>query len=138
MLEKVQESKRVTHARLLETTVAALEGRRLSVAFPTPTLARQFMTACTSTRCATRCARCWAPTSRWSACPGPAREAPRRRAGARRPGPARVPPPVHEGFAPGDEAAPDDPDAPVERGEDAALRLVERALGGRVLGTIGD
>jgi hypothetical protein len=50
---------------------------------------------------------------------------------------------VHEGFAPGDEAVPEDPDAPPPpesalRGEDAALALVERELGGRVVGTSGD
>jgi len=46
---------------------------------------------------------------------------------------------VHEGFAPGDEAADDDgSEPPVERGEDAALRLVQQALGGRVLDRRGD
>ena len=41
----------------------------------------------------------------------------------------------------GDEAVPEDPDAPpppeAARGEDAALRLVEQELGGRVVGTVG-
>jgi hypothetical protein len=56
--------------------------------------------------------------------------------------PGRPPAPVaHEGFAPGDEAVPVDPDAPPPpdtalRGEDAALALVERQLGGRVVGTV--
>jgi hypothetical protein len=49
----------------------------------------------------------------------------------------------HEGFAPGDEAVPEDPDAPpaVDRslhGEDAALRLVESELGGKIVGTVGE
>ncbi|MCW2572423.1 MAG: polymerase subunit gamma and tau [Frankiales bacterium] len=48
-------------------------------------------------------------------------------------------PPPHEGFAPGDEAVAEDPDAPpaVDRsmqGEDAALRLVESELGGKIVG----
>ncbi|MCW2723092.1 MAG: hypothetical protein JWN35_13, partial [Frankiales bacterium] len=51
-------------------------------------------------------------------------------------------PPAYDGFAPGDEAAPEDPDAPqsdrVLHGEDAALRLVEQELGGKVVGTLGD
>jgi DNA polymerase-3 subunit gamma/tau len=50
-----------------------------------------------------------------------------------------APPPPHEGFAPGDEAVAEDPDAPpaVDRsihGEDAALRLVESELGGKIVG----
>jgi hypothetical protein len=44
---------------------------------------------------------------------------------------------VETGFAPGDEAVPDDPDAPrpepAPRGEDAALRLVVDQLGGKVV-----
>jgi hypothetical protein len=50
---------------------------------------------------------------------------------------AAPPPPAYDGFAPGDEAAPEDPDAPqpaaAANGEDAALRLVESELGGRVV-----
>lgn len=49
--------------------------------------------------------------------------------------------PAYAGFAPGDEAEPEDPDAPQpERtvaGEDAALKLVTEQLGGQVLGTAG-
>jgi DNA polymerase-3 subunit gamma/tau len=50
---------------------------------------------------------------------------------------------VHEGFAPGDEAVAEDPDEPqppaaARHGEDAALRLVESELGGRVVGTAGE
>jgi hypothetical protein len=60
------------------------------------------------------------------------------RPGGGRP-PAPVPPPVETGFAPGDEAVPDDPDAPAPepapRGEDAALRLVVDQLGGKVVST---
>ncbi len=80
------------------------------------------------------------PSSTSSASPGPAATAPAAAAaaGARRPA-VPPPPPAVDGFAPGDEPADDDgPAAPAERGEDAALRLVEQALGGRVVGTIGD
>ena len=52
------------------------------------------------------------------------------------------PPPEETGFAPGDEAVPDDPDAPpaerAPRGEDAALRLVVDQLGGKVVSTSGE
>ena len=48
--------------------------------------------------------------------------------------------PTYDGFAPGDEAEPEDPDAPApERsvgGEDAALKLVAEQLGGTVVGTL--
>ena len=59
------------------------------------------------------------------------------------PGAGPAAPPPHEGFAPGDEAEAEDPDAPrvVDRsmhGEDAALRLVESELGGRIVGTVGE
>ena len=50
--------------------------------------------------------------------------------------------PAYDGFAPGDEAEPEDPDAPPppERvhSEDAALSLVQSELGGRVMKTIGE
>jgi hypothetical protein len=57
--------------------------------------------------------------------------------------PAAAPPPAAEGFAPGDEPAAEDPDAPPPpdagpHGEDAALRLVESELGGKVLDPAGD
>ena len=56
-------------------------------------------------------------------------------------GPAPQAPPAYDDFAPGDEAVPEDPDAPPPpeevRGEDAALRLVQSQLGGRVVSTSG-
>ncbi len=166
ILLRVKESKRVTHARLSETTVAALEGTRLSVSFTTPTLARQFaegvhvdvlkealrevLGADLSVVCVSGGSPGGGSGGRRSSGRGgssgpPDASRPGRQSGlggsggpggdASRP----VPVPPHEGFAPGDEAADDDGgDVPVERGEDAALRLVERALGGRVVGTIGE
>ncbi len=50
--------------------------------------------------------------------------------------------PRYDAFAPGDEAVAEDPDAPAPAaavsGEDAALRLVQSELGGRVVGTTGE
>ena len=145
VLQKVKQSKRVTHARLSETTVAAVEGRRLSVLFTTPTLARQFSEGVhievlrealrevlgvdLEVVCLPGVSTAPAPVGQRPAGQRPAGSGP---VGS---GPASPPQtPVHEGFAPGDEAADDDgSEPPVERGEDAALRLVQQALGGRVL-----
>ena len=145
VLQKVKQSKRVTHARLSETTVAAVEGRRLSVLFTTPTLARQFSEGVhievlrealrevlgvdLEVICLPGVSTAPAPVGQRPAGQRPAGSGP---VGS---GPASPPQtPVHEGFAPGDEAADDDgSEQPVERGEDAALRLVQQALGGRVL-----
>jgi len=158
VLEKVKESKRVTHARLSETTVASLERGRLSVSFTTPTLARQFsegvhvevlQEALREVLGADLVVVCvWGPShlpppGGPGASPGPApRPAPSGTAAAsasRAPSPAAGRPAAeHEGFRAGDEAADEDSDVPVERGEDAALRLVEQTLGGRVLGTIDE
>ncbi len=61
---------------------------------------------------------------------------------AHEPAPSRGGPASYAEFAPGDEAVPDDPDDPQPEsrysGEDAALRLVQSELGGKVVGTIGD
>ena len=52
----------------------------------------------------------------------------------------RVQSPSYEGFAPGDEIEPEDPDVPrpqrVVSGEDAALELLKDQLGGTVVGTV--
>ncbi len=135
VLIRVKESKRVTHARLSETTVAAVEGSRLTLSFTTPTLARQFSEgvhvevlkeALREELGADFDVVCVSGGAAPAAAGRPAR------------GP-QAPAPVHQGFAPGDEAADDDgAPAPVERGEDAALRLVEQALGGRVVSTTGE
>ena len=153
VLERVKAAKRVTHARLSETTVAALEGRRLSVSFPTPTLARQFsegvhvevlrealagvLGAHLDVVCVSGGQPPDGPAGPGARGPDPGGRRPAGpRPGTGTGGPAG--PPTHEGFAPGDEAADDDGSAPPERGEDAALRLVQQALGGRVVGTIGE
>jgi len=130
--------------------VAAVEGRRLSVLFTTPTLARQFSEGVhievlrealrevlgvdLEVVCLPGVSTAPAPVGQRPAGQRPAGSGP---VGS---GPASsLQTPVHEGFAPGDEAADDDgSEPPVERGEDAALRLVQQALGGRVLDRRGD
>ena len=147
VLDAVKASKRVTHARLLDAQVLGVQGRRLQLGFSTPTLAKQFaegvhievlrealllaVGADLDVQCSVSGASAESPPARGAAAPAPAV-------------------PAHEGFAPGDEAAPDevadeDPSAeaprrpdPVVHAEDAALRLVQAELGGTVMGTQGD
>ncbi len=152
VLQKVKEQKRVTHARLSETQVVSVEGGVLQLSFTTATLARQFSEGVhvdvlrdtlREVIGAELTVVCVAGPGHTPPAGAGATGAPAGPAGSSAPGrgaarPAA--PPAHEGFAPGDEAADDDPSAPppVERGEDAALRLVQQALGGKVLGTLGD
>lgn len=60
--------------------------------------------------------------------------------GGAEPALGRAQSPSYEGFAPGDEIEPEDPDAPrperVVNGEDAALELLKDQLGGTVVGTV--
>jgi DNA polymerase-3 subunit gamma/tau len=161
VLEHVKQRKRVTHARLIDTQVASLDGKRLALSFTTPTLARQFQegvnveflkealvavlgadldVVCVSGGVepgAAAPARAAGPSADRPA-PGPSDSG-----GSAPSAPAarQAPAPQVEGFAPGDEPMDDDPAAPaapVERGEEAALRLVQQALGGQVLHTSDD
>jgi DNA polymerase-3 subunit gamma/tau len=142
VLDAVKERKRVTHARLLDAQVLDVRGRTASIAFSTPTLAKQFaegvhidvlkeaLIAAVGADLDVRCtvAGAGAPSPP-TLSPGAASSVP----------PA---PPAHEGFAPGDEAEPEDPDVPapdpVRHSEDAALRLIESELGGKVMRTAGE
>ena len=128
VLLHVKERKRVTHARLSDTQVAGLEGRRLTLTFMTATLARQFHEGVNVDvlRDAVQAVLgVDLDIVAVSGSPAPPVHAPG--APAR---PASGPPARHEGFAPGDEAADDDGSAqPAHRGEDAALRQAERRLG---------
>jgi DNA polymerase-3 subunit gamma/tau len=138
VLDAVKTRKRVTHARLLDAQVLAIRGRTLSLGFSTPTLAKQFkdsvnidvlkealaeaIGADLDVDCTVAGAAAAPPTTLSSQATAPS---------------------SYDGFAPGDEAAPEDPDAPPPpeaalHGEDAALRLVESELGGKVVGTVGD
>jgi hypothetical protein len=139
VLAAVKTRKRTAHAQLADATVAQVTGRTLVLAFQHAPILRQFQAATggdvlkealQETLGADLDLRCVLHDSL----------APHEHAPAR--AQAAVPPPVDTGFAPGDEALPDDPDAPPEaaapRGEDAALRLVVDQLGGKVVSTTGD
>ncbi len=142
VLAAVKARKRTAHAQLADATVAQVTGRTLVLAFQHAPILRQFQAgtgadvlkeALQETLGADLDLRCVLHESL----------APHEPAGApRAPTAAPAPPPVETGFAPGDEAVPDDPDAPQEaaapRGEDAALRLVVDQLGGMVVSTSGE
>ncbi len=149
VLEQVKTRKRVAHAFLREVTVVSVENGSLTLSFTTPTLASKFgeganvaylqesLVAVLGVSLDVVCTSAGGP----------------RAAGSRAAAPSRTSPPERDGFAPGDEAADEDPDedpdgsgnglssspgggssrVPEERGEDAALRLVQSQLGGRVL-----
>lgn len=145
VLAAVRTRSRPTHALLAEVSVAQVAGRTLTLSFRHAPLMRQFQSRAgvdvvgealqevlgvdLDVACSVG-----APDHLPAA-------APTTPSGGR---PAAPPPPSpHDGFAPGDEAVPEDPDAPPPpdsalRGEDAALALVERELGGRVVGTSGE
>jgi DNA polymerase-3 subunit gamma/tau len=140
VLDAVKSRKRVTHARLLDAQVLAVRGRTLSLGFSTPTLAKQFKDsvnievlreALSEAIGADLDVDCTVAGAAAVAAPATAGSGP------------SAPAPAYDGFAPGDEAAPEDPDAPappnaVLHGEDAALRLIESELGGKVVGTLGE
>jgi hypothetical protein len=141
VLAAVKSRKRTAHAQLADATVSSLEGTRLVLAFQHAPILRQFQAstgpdvlkeALQATLGATFDLSCVLhgslPAHTRPAGPGPAAPAPQAA-------------PAYDDFAPGDEAVPEDPDAPPPpeevRGEDAALRLVQSQLGGRVVSTSG-
>jgi hypothetical protein len=140
VLAEVKSRKRAAHALLADAMVASVDGRTLVLAFQYPALLRQFQSgvgpdvlkeslqAALGADLDLRCVLHESLASRPAVAPQQG-----------------SPPPEPEhpsGFAPGDEAVPDDPDAPPEerahRGEDAALRLVVDQLGATVVSTTGD
>ena len=134
VLEAANERKRATKALLLNAQVVDLTGRALTLAFSTAALARQFQTS-TNIEVLKESLQVVlgldvdltlvvAGAAAASVVPaGPP------------PTPASA---SYDGFAPGDEIEPEDPDvAKPERqvvGDDAALKLVADQLGGTVLG----
>jgi hypothetical protein len=143
VLAAVKSRKRTAHAQLADATVSAVEGNRLVLAFQHAPILRQFQAstgpdvlkeALQATLGATFDLSCVLHGS----LPAHTHARP---AGAGAAGPAPQAPPSYDDFAPGDEAVPEDPDAPPPpeevRGEDAALRLVQSQLGGRVVSTSG-
>ena len=134
--------KRTAHAQLADAQVAQVSGRSLVLAFQHAPILRQFQAstgpdvlreALQETLGADLVLTCVLHESLGAhAHPGP----------SARPAGAPPAPQVQPDFAPGDEAVPDDPDAPpaepAARGEDAALELVRTQLGGRVVSSTGD
>jgi DNA polymerase-3 subunit gamma/tau len=129
VLDAVKERKKTTHAQLLNARVLSLQGARLTLAFTHAPVMRQFQNG-VSADVLKEALQASLGITLDIACVV-------HDSGAAEP--ATTQPPVTEGFAPGDEPAVEDPDAtpPPDAGltgEDAALRLVESELGGKVLG----
>jgi len=130
VLEAAKERRKTTHALLLNASVASLDGRTLTLAVTTAALIRQFQMGI-NVDVLRESLQAVLGLDVQIACvvAGDPLPAAGRPAG----------PPVREGFAPGDEAVAEDPDAPrAERqvsGEDAALALVADQLGGTVVST---
>jgi DNA polymerase-3 subunit gamma/tau len=139
VLAAVRTRSRPTQALLAEVTVAGVSGRTVTLAFRHAPLMRQFQTRAGVDVLQEALREVLGAELDVAATTGaPDHAQPETDAAAAPPAA-----PANDGFAPGDEAEPVDPDAqaadvPLERGEDAALRLVERELGGRVVGTVGD
>jgi DNA polymerase-3 subunit gamma/tau len=136
VLDAVKERKKTTHAQLLNARVLSLQGSRLTLAFTHAPVMRQFQNGVSAEvlKDALQASLGIALDITCVVNEGAAAEPV---AGA---APQRA---ATEGFAPGDEAAPEDPDEPASpdpglHGEDAALRLVENELGGKVVGTRGE
>ena len=134
VLEASKERRKTTHALLLNASVVGLDRGTLTLAITTAALLRQFQMG-TNVEVLREALQAVLGLDVQIACTvvgGPSAAPPVR--GAHEPAP-------REGFAPGDEAEPEDPDAPrPERqgtGEDAALKLVADQLGGTVVGTLG-
>jgi DNA polymerase-3 subunit gamma/tau len=143
VLGAVKSRKRTAHAQLLDAAVASVSGGTLVLAFQHAPILRQFQAgtgpdvlkeALQASLGADLDLRCVLHDS----------GAPHAAPAPTRPAAAAAPPtpPEETGFAPGDEAVPEDPDAPPPpqepRGEDAALRLVVDQLGAQVVSTSGD
>ena len=133
VLEAAKARKKTTHALLLNAQVVELAERTVTLAFTTAALLRQFQSS-TNTDVLKEAFQAVLGAELDIACT--VAGAPSTPAAAT---PAR---PAPDGFAPGDEEVPEDPDLPrpprADSGEDAALTLVQEQLGGRVVGTIGE
>ncbi|MGI8536340.1 MAG: DNA polymerase III subunit gamma and tau [Mycobacteriales bacterium] len=137
VLAAVKARRRTAHALLADAQVAQLTGRTLVLAFQHAPILRQFQAstgpdvlkeALQASLGADLDLQCVLHESLGGHATGSAARAT----------PVAAPP----DFAPGDEAVPDDPDAPPApepaRGEDAALELVRNQLGGKVVSSTGD
>jgi DNA polymerase-3 subunit gamma/tau len=137
VLGAVRSRSKPTHALLAEVQVGSLSGRTLTLSFRHAPLMRHFQGRA-GVEVVQEALQEVLGADLDVACSVGAPEHAPAPAAATRPPPAQP-----DGFAAGDEAVPEDPDAPPPpasalRGEDAALALVERELGGRVVGTVGE
>jgi DNA polymerase-3 subunit gamma/tau len=137
VLDAVKERKKTTHAQLLNAHVQSLQGSRLTLAFTHAPVMRQFQNG-VSVEVLKDALQAALGIAADIVCVV-SEEAPAEAS----PADAPVAPAAREGFAPGDEPAPEDPDAPAPaqaalHGEDAALRLVQSELGGKVVRTVGE
>ncbi len=139
VLEAAKGRKKTTHALLLNAQVIELAGRTVTLAFTTAALLRQFQSS-TNTDVLKEAFQAVLGADLDIACTvAGAAATPATGSNLASPTPAA---PAKDGFAPGDEEVPEDPDLPrparADSGEDAALKLVQQQLGGRVVGTRGD
>ena len=142
VLAAVKSRKRTAHAQLADAQVASVSGNKLVLAFHHAPILRQFQ-AGTGPEVLREALQESLGASFELSCelhealPGHQLPGHQQSGQASQAASAAGDPPPYAGFAPGDEAMPDDPDAPpdpqVHRGEDAALRLVVDQLGGQVL-----
>ncbi|CAA9349341.1 MAG: hypothetical protein AVDCRST_MAG07-2893, partial [uncultured Frankineae bacterium] len=155
VLAAVKTRKRTAHAQLADATVSSVEGSRLVLAFQHAPILRQFsastgpdvlgeaLEATLGARFELACVlhASLAPHAHAHPHAASAHSASAHTSAGPAAAPAPQAPPPYEDFAPGDEAVPEDPDAPpppeAPRGQDAALRLVQDQLGGRVVSTSG-
>jgi DNA polymerase-3 subunit gamma/tau len=138
VLQAVKERKRTTHAQLIDAQVTGVAGRRLTLSFAHAPILRQFsssvgpqvlqeaLLATLGTELDVECVVVGAGAVASTAA-----------APAEKPA-APVETSAYDGFAPGDEAVPEDPDQPAPPAsaadpDEAALRLVQSELGGRVV-----
>jgi DNA polymerase-3 subunit gamma/tau len=142
ILDVVNGRKRTTKALLLNAQVLDVQGRAVTLGFTTAALARTFQQGTNeavlkdSLQAVLGLDATLVVTTGGEA-PPPMAE-PTYRPAAPAPAAAEPPPaPAYEGFAPGDEIEPEDPDNPqgerIAGGEDAALALLKDQLGGTVV-----
>jgi DNA polymerase III subunit gamma/tau len=141
VLLAVRGRSRPTHALLGQVSVADVSGGTLTLAFQHAPLMRQFQARAGVDVLQEALHEVLGASLQVTCATGTPAHAPRPSTGG--PAPAAPPEPPDDGFAPGDEAVPEDPEAPpaeptAVRGDDAALKLVEQQLGGRVVGSSGD
>ncbi|MCU1690992.1 MAG: polymerase subunit gamma/tau, partial [Frankiales bacterium] len=138
VLLAVKERKKTAHAQLTTAQVLGVQGRTVTLSFTHAPIMRAFQSS-TGVDVLKEAVRETLGVDLDVACVVGGADGPsgggHEPAAPRDPGPR--PAPRYDSFAPGDEAEPEDPDAPAPppqvSGEDAALRLVQSELGGKVV-----